>query len=454
MDGCNHFLSHGLFCRPRSHLCFRSRKYRLERRGKEFLEAPVEYGLLLDPVGIQDSQSSSETRFCQRKKQGEMRVLYVYNQYRGGGGADNTTGVTIDLSRKHGLDVEVFTRTSNDMRHGFFARALDAANGLYQRESLRQFQKVVESFKPDVVQIYKLFPMISPWIVPFCSKQGIPVVMSVYDYGITCPITTHFRNGAVCTRCTTGQEYWPILLNCRNNLQESMAMAAYRAVTRKSQIFTRYVSHFVTPSQFTRQWLIHNLGIPPESITTIELAVALAATAADPAAGSYIAFAGRFAPEKGIDLLLQAARIAGLPVRLSRNSRMLERYSMPADTEVVVTHTQAELDAFYRGARFSVVPSRWFESFGLVGAESMSHGIPVIASRIGALEYLFEDGVEGIYFETGNAADLARQMKRLWNDPELCRKLGVAARKRVARAWSPEIHFRQHLAVYENVCRR
>src|SRR5262249_40426870 len=146
---------------------------------------------------------------------------------------------------------------------------LDAADSLYQRESLRQFQKVVQSFKPDVVHIYGLFPMVSPWIVPFCSKQGIPVVMSVYDYRITCPVTTHFRNGAICTRCMTGKEYWPVLLNCRNNLPESIVMAAYRALIRKFQIFTRYVSHFVTPSQFPRQWLIQNLDIPPKAITTI-----------------------------------------------------------------------------------------------------------------------------------------------------------------------------------------
>lgn len=383
-----------------------------------------------------------------------MKILYVYNQHRGGGGANAAFEATIALSRNHGLDVDVFTRSSNRLRSGLIGRAIEGVNAFYQRESLHEFQAALDSFKPDVVHVADLFPMISPWILPLCTKQRIPVVMAFCDYRLTCPITTHYRNGAVCTRCITGKEYLPLVLNCRCNVAESAVMALYRLMVRKFRIFTGHVTHFVTPSDFSRQWLIDNAGIHPDRVTTIALSVELAESAADPAAGNYVGFAGRFVPEKGIDTLLQAARMAKVPVRLSRNDRMLVKFDVPAEAEVVVTRNRAELDAFYRGARIMAVPSMWFETFGLVAAEAMSHGIPVIASRLGALGDMFEDGVAGMYFAAGNARDLAGKINLLWNDTELCRRLGTAGRERIGQLCDPRQHFNRHLAVYEKVVRR
>ena len=92
------------------------------------------------------------------------------------------------------------------------------------------------------------------------------------------------------------------------------------------------------------------------------------------------------------------------------------------------------------------------ETFGLVGAEAMSHGIPVIASRIGALAELIEDEVDGLLFEPGDARDLASKVKRLWEDADLCRRLGRSARAKALSLWTPRRHFERTEAVYEAVC--
>jgi len=101
-----------------------------------------------------------------------------------------------------------------------------------------------------------------------------------------------------------------------------------------------------------------------------------------------------------------------------------------------------------------VFPSEWFETFGLVGAEAMSHGIPVVAARIGALEDLVDDEVNGLLFEPGNCNDLAAKVSRIWNDAELCRRLGRAAREKVLANWTKEAYFARLMAVYEEVCAR
>jgi glycosyltransferase involved in cell wall biosynthesis len=377
-----------------------------------------------------------------------MRVLHAFNLHRGGGGANNATRATIELSQRMGIQVEVFARSSVDVPAGIGGRIRTALAALCGGESLRTFLQTVDRFKPDLVHIHELFPLISPWLLPQCTRQGIPVVMSCVDYRLTCPVVTHFRNGNVCSRCRGGHEYWAVLGNCRGNLAESATMALFSAVARTFRLYSGHVRHFIAPSPFTRDWLVENAAIPEDRITAIAPIVEIPQTAADPGVGGYIAFAGRFAPSKGISTLAEAARRCGLPIRAARNVASLVTVDVPEEIEVVVTRGRSDLDAFYRGARMIVVPSLWFETFGLVAAEAMSHGVPAVVSRIGAVEGLVRDGEDGLLFEPGDAVDLARKMERLWTAPDLCRQLGAAARAKARRLWCPERHHHALLGVY------
>jgi glycosyltransferase involved in cell wall biosynthesis len=96
-----------------------------------------------------------------------------------------------------------------------------------------------------------------------------------------------------------------------------------------------------------------------------------------------------------------------------------------------------------------VVPSLWEETFGVVAAEAMGHGLPVIAPRIGALPYTVTDNVTGILFETGQVDALAGAMRRLWHDPGLCRQLGAAGRQRVKTEFDEASHMRCLMTAYE-----
>ena len=381
-----------------------------------------------------------------------MRVLHAYNESRFGGGANNAPKATIAVSREHGLEVEVFTRSSKDLPRNLRGRLQAGTSAIYPPESVRQFDALLASFKPDVVHIHEVFPLVSPWILPSCTRRGIPVVMTTVDYRLTCPVGTHLRDGLICDRCTGGREHWAVLKNCRNNLVESVTVALYNTIARRSRLFSDHVNRFIAPSEFTRRWMIEKAGIPPARITAVSPMVEIPGLAVDPGAGRYVACASRLSPEKGIDTLIEAARLCGLPFCLSRNESSLVKAAVPSDIPVVVTRSREELDAFYRGARMLVFPSVWFETFGLVGAEAMSHGVPVIASRIGALSDLIDDGINGLLFEPGNPRDLALKVARLWGDPDLCRQLGQAARAKSVSHWGPRSHFEALKSVYDALC--
>jgi glycosyltransferase involved in cell wall biosynthesis len=377
-----------------------------------------------------------------------MRVLYVYNIHRGGNGSLNATAATIRAMREHGVTLEVFTRDSRDLPDTTMGRLTAAASAFYAPEGVSAFRKVIEAFKPDVIHAWDVFPLISPWIFPICAKKGIAVVMTCDDYFMTCPARNHFREGKICTECLGGREYNALLHNCRQNVPESMTVSLYSSMLRVLQLQTDNINRLIVCSEFTRQWMADHSGFDASRIDLVPHFIDIPETTADPGEGKYVAFGARFVPEKGIDTFLEAARICGLPFRLSRNKHFFVKVDLPPDAEIVVTDGRAELQEFYRGARMLVMPPIWFETFGLVGAESMSNGIPVVGSNLGATGCLIEDGVDGLLFEAGNARDLAEKVSRLWNDVDLCRRMGINGRNKAVRLWNQETHVRGLLETY------
>ena len=382
-----------------------------------------------------------------------MRILHVFVQPRSGGGSLASTLATIELTRQRGHEVDVFTKKSSDFPNSLLGRLQAASSAFYSPDSVKEFAKKLRDFKPDLVHSNELFPYISTAILRLCKDQGIPVIMTCDDYHLTCPVRNHFRNRNICTKCLGGKEYWAVMHNCRDNLPESIVNAAYNFVVRTRRSITRYVHHFITCSEFTRQWLVDHAGIAPEKITAIPHAIDIPDTAANAGEGQYAAFSGRFVPEKGIDVFLDAAERCNIPAKLSRNVNHFVTVDLPATADVVVTSQKVELDAYYRNARMLVIPSLWFETYGVVGAEAMSHGIPVIAAKLGALAQLIEDGVDGLFYEPGDPQDLARKMEQLWNDPELCRQMGQAGRRKARERWSHEVNYEHTLEIYEATLR-
>lgn len=380
-----------------------------------------------------------------------MKVLHAYNAPRSGGGSLAATRMTIAELRRRGLTVEEFVRDSALIPPTIAGRIATAHAGLTGGTAPAQFARALDRFAPDLVHINELFPLITPRILPLCTARRIPVVMSVDDFHLTCPARTHFRSGAVCDECLGGRELNAIRHNCKSNLAESAVAALYNRGFRLRNDYPAHVAHFVTPAPFVRDWIVRNVPLPAHRVSVIHLPVDIPPDAADPTAGRYAAFAGRMVPEKGIDLFVRAIEKLKIPARFARAANFFQTVELPAWAELVIPADRAELAQFYRGARLLAMPSRWFETFGLVGAEAMSHGIPIVVPRLGAVGQLVEHGVQGLTFEANNADDLAEQIHHLWTNDDDCRRMGADARRRAAGEWSLERHGELMLRLYENV---
>ena len=163
-------------------------------------------------------------------------------------------------------------------------------------------------------------------------------------------------------------------------------------------------------------------------VRTIPNGVAIPATAGREADPPEILFAGRLSPEKGIEELVAATH--GMNLVVAGDGPL--RHLVP-DALGFVPHE--ELERLYDRAAVVVLPS-YREGLPLCVLEAMAHGRPVVATRVGGIPELVEDGVTGFLVEPGDVAGLRAALERVLADPMLRRRMGREARKRVTERCS------------------
>ncbi|MEX2285630.1 MAG: glycosyltransferase family 4 protein [Planctomycetaceae bacterium] len=381
-----------------------------------------------------------------------MKLLQVFNQYRSPfNGEERVVEMIAELMAKRGHATQLWTRCSRGLDSSLSGKIQASFGAIYNRSARREMNQRLKTDRPDIVHAHNLYPLLSPSVLMACRAAGVPTVMTVHNNIHTCPRSDHLLHGRICERCVGGREYHCVLNNCRGNLLESMAYAARSAISRRLRLFCDNVTTVIALNEFARGRLMQS-GFSPEQVVVLPNMVAMPEEPADAGKGRYVAYSGRISGEKGIDTLMEAARqLPDVPVRLAGGGPLLEVFGPQATAAVTFLGqlASAEMASFYRQARFLVLPTKCFEGCPLVISEAMSHGLPVIASRIGGLADLVEDGRTGFLFERGNAADLADKIKRLWESPGLCRRMGLAGRAKAEREFAEDAYYRRLTEIYE-----
>jgi glycosyltransferase involved in cell wall biosynthesis len=378
-----------------------------------------------------------------------MKVLQIFNNYRsGGGGEKNVVELTKYILKMNGHDVGFIERDSRIIKT-VSDKVLAFLNSIYSLKAKRETEDFIKQLFPEVAHIHNLYPLLSPSVIIACRQLGIPMVMSIHHFGLTCPSLHHFDGKHTCKKCLFRKEYWCILKNCRKNISESIAYTLRSIIARKLKIFKECINVFITSTNFMKVHLV-NSGFKEENIRVIPNAIRLNDHSTKISKGKYIAYVGRLSSEKGINILVGAARESGLPVRIAGKGPIKGNLikESPENVKFVGHLNEKKLKNFYKEAKFLVVPSICLEAFGLVIIEAMKEGLPVLASRIGGIPEIIDDGISGMLFEPGNVRDLKDKMKLLWNNNEICKSLANAGSKKIIHEFSEEKYYKNLIKAY------
>lgn len=382
-----------------------------------------------------------------------MHILIVHNDYGKFSGEEHAVQTMTEVLESNGHQISWLRRSSAEIGGSFSKKIGAFFSGIYSGESRKNIEQILNDQKIDLVQVQNLYPFLSPSVLLPCKGKNIPVVMRCPNYRLLCPNGLHLAQGEICERCLDPlRELNCVLQNCEQNLMKSTGYALRNAFARKTRMIIENVDVFIVLSEFQKKRFIAG-GIPSERIEILpNIAPTLKESKQEGGIGETISFVGRVSPEKGINTFLEAAS------RLSQHQFSVagSTNTMP-ETENNVSPNVTfhgflsgkELDDFFEKSRILVFPSNWFEGFPNVIAKAMAHGKPVIASRIGALPEIVDDGVTGLLFELGNAEDVAQKIDYLWSRPELCREMGRAGMQKAKREYSEERYYERLMDIYK-----
>ncbi len=382
-----------------------------------------------------------------------MKVLLVHNEYARPSGEERALHGIIDLLIGRGNSVVPFISSSERIPQSFVKQVGAFFSGIYSFSARRHVSGILASERPELAQLQNLYPLLSPSVLLACRDHRVPVVMRCPNYRLFCPTGLFLSNGHICEKCLGGGELWCILKNCTGSLPKSIGYALRNAFARVTGMIRRNVTVFVVLSEFQRKRFT-DAGIEPgriEVLPNMAPAPAKEAAAGD-GEGGFVSFVGRISQEKGIGDFLAAAR--ALPEQrfaVAGDASGMPEVAAHAPPNVAFCGflSGAKLAEFYRETRILACCSTWFEGFPNVIAEAMAAGRPVVATRIGSLPEIVDDGVTGLLYEPGNAGELVDKVRRLLADPELCREMGAAGRRKVMAEYSRDRCYERLMRVYQ-----
>jgi glycosyltransferase involved in cell wall biosynthesis len=302
--------------------------------------------------------------------------------------------------------------------------------------------RAVRRTRARVVHAHNLNPTLGWRALAAAKSAGARVVMHLHQYRLVCAVGVCFTHGEDCTRCHGRNTLPGVRLNCRGTGAEAVLYGAGLAMWQRR--LAAQVDAFVVPSRFALTRLQH-LGAPlaPRPVHVLphvirDFAGAPAVQSSGRADGPAL-LATRLSPEKGVELGIEACRRAGVPLVIAgdgpertRLQAMANGHGHGHDVTFLGRVAAEELRTLRRQASVAVLPSRAAETFGLAAAEAMAAGLPVAATRVGALPELLPDGWLA---PAGDPAALADVITRLRGDA----RAGALALERVRAIAAPEI---------------
>ncbi|WKB55316.1 glycosyltransferase family 4 protein [Eleftheria terrae] len=379
------------------------------------------------------------------------RILVVQNHCVGFGGDDVVVANESAMLVAHGHEVSLWAMR-NDEAQGLGGQIQTAWRLTHNPHAHEQLAKHIARFRPDVVHCHNLFPRVTLAAYEAAAQARVPVVQTLHDFrSVCCANGFLYRQGQTCDRCVTGSTYWGAWHRCyRGSWLGSLLVARSLDVHRRAGTHRRRVHRFIALSESSRQRFIE-AGLPRERLVVKPNFIADPGSPPPAQARDGALFVGRLSPEKGLVTLAEAWKHLSHPLQVLGAGPLepaLRAVSTPW-MELRGHCGAAEVTQAMRQSRILVMPSECLEGFPLVIVEAFANGLPVIASRLGAMAEIIDDGVTGLLFSPGRADELAARVAWAMAHPQEMAQMGRAARHRYRERYGAEANYRQLLQIYE-----
>ncbi len=299
------------------------------------------------------------------------------------------------------------------------------------------FGSLLDNYRPDVAHFHNLIGL-SAGLIHVAKQRGIKTVLTLHDHWGICHKNTLLRNdGSICVNYDDCRTCMPYIHEGGRGIPIRM---------RKDFLALQFqdVDVFISPSSYLADAYI-KAGFPKEKFHVVWNGVNVekfAKIVKNPRKDKVrFTFIGYFGKHKGIQVLIDALPLiyknAKFTVNLVGAGELTDRIMELAKEKGLKGHIKFwgridNIEDAYRETDVLVLPSVWPENQPVSITEAMAARTPVIASRIGGIPELVDDGRTGLLFEAGDPGDLARAMSEFISRPDIVEKMGGNAYDKIS----------------------
>lgn len=288
------------------------------------------------------------------------------------------------------------------------------------------FKKLLDDFKPDVVHLNNVHTQLSPVMAELAHQRGIKVVWTLHDYKLLCPRYDCLKNGnTICETCFNGDKKACLDNKCMKGSKLASFIGYKEAVVWNRERLEACTDVFICPSQFMADKMVQG-GFSKSKMQTlcnfidVEKCKFSSTDGTDytddvellPKKEDYYCFIGRLSHEKGAKTLIEAANQLPYKLVIIGGGPLMEELKSVAHTNIKFVGFKQwdDIKQLVGKARFSVIPSEWYENNPLSVIEAQCLGTPVLGANIGGIPELTD-----YTFSSGNIADLRLKIEKMWN---------------------------------------
>jgi glycosyltransferase involved in cell wall biosynthesis len=387
-----------------------------------------------------------------------MRVLFVNNHLRHGGKEQFIQDSRSGLEQAGHVTALIYTVAEETAIHAgitFCIPGLDSRQDL--NPTMDRLRECIGLFKPDIIHLH--FGPTNLVALRWMLKR-FPVMRSVHDAEFLCPTRYYVRSdtGAPCnSSCGT-------VCFSAGCLSIASPRSLFRLLRTKAvqRIYSRG-SSLNTQSEYLRSKLLQ-LPANPSDVSVLPVFVPTPAPYVPPDDNFRFLYAGRLHRLKGPQIAIEAMTqlpaaaildIAGSGVMEGELRKQVQTLGLESRVHFLGYLSREELQRQYTRAAAVVCPAIHPENCPVVIQESLAAGRPVIATPVGGIPELLDDGVEGLLVPMADVNAIATAMRSIMDDPEMAQQMGRNGRRRISREeYSRDYHVRELLTEYQSSIRK
>lgn len=296
-------------------------------------------------------------------------------------------------------------------------------NVIYSFEARRKLRKVLDDFKPDVIHLNNFTYHLTPSIIIETIKwrkennRNCKIIFTAHDSNLICPNHLLYisRYKKRCKSCFGGKFYHCAKARCIHDSFLKSVIGTIEAYFWNFKNVYDNINSIICCSNFMKEVYDSNPHLSDKTVVLHNFICEKSNLSNNLVKKDYVLYFGRFSEEKGINTLVKVCKtLPNINFVFAGSGPLEDLISSCNNIKNVGFKTGIELIKLIREAKFSILPSEWYENCPFSVIESIDNGTPVVASRIGGIPELIKENFNGELFEPGNVTELREKILNLY----------------------------------------